>query len=252
VGTVKKAKKAGQGQEGRARMGEWQTGGPGGQQAGSSSPSQSLGVAGDRAEAWQQALAQLGGRPGSYDPEQVAELARRAGIGDPSRLADLARSFGSGALPAALGAGQHVLFFLDETPCALPAEAVQGVERFAEVTPVPNTAAWMLGVVQVWGSIVSVVDLQAFLGLPPVASSGSRGRLMVVNGGEMSVGFLVTPLVEMQALGENLAGRLDPSAVPEWLRPYALGSVVEGDRAVVVLDPLRLLASEKLRRYYES
>lgn len=245
-------------------MGEQQTGGPGGRARGSGSPGSSEpsrssggGSASDaaaraeRAAAWQQALAQLGGRPGSYDPEQVAELARRAGISDPSQLADLARSFGgtSGGTRPAPGPGQHLLFYLGETLCALPAEAVQGVERVADVTKVPNTAAWVLGVVQAWGSIISVVDLQAFLGLPPFASPPSRGRLMVVKGREMNVGFLVSPLVEMYPLGENLAGRLDQRAVPDWLRPYAKGVVREGDREVVVLDPERLLESEKLRRY---
>ncbi len=143
---------------------------------------------------------------------------------------------------------QHLLFALGKVTCALPASAVQGVERIPEVTPVPNTAGWVLGVVQVWGAIVSVVDLAAFVGLPPLSRS-SHNRLLVVSSPTMSVGVLVEAMVEMRALGENLASRLDPRGVPEELRPYAVGALTDAGGTLVVLDPARLLASEKLQRY---
>lgn len=203
---------------------------------------------GGRPEAWQQVLAQLGAQPGSYSAEQLAELARRAGVSDPSQLASLGRALGIGQGVATSGVPQHLLFAVGEVVCALPAEAVQGVERILDVTPVPNTASWVLGVVQVWGTIVSVVDLQALLGLPPQPVT-SRSRLLVVTAGDMSVGFLVPAIVEMHALGDNVAGRVDARAVPEWARPYALGALQDDSRTVVVLDPKRLLSSDRLQRY---
>ncbi len=203
---------------------------------------------GSRPGAWQQVLAQLGARPGSYSAEQLAELARRAGVSDPSQLASLGRALGVGQGAATGGVPQHLLFTVGEVVCALPAEAVQGVERILDVTPVPNTASWVLGVVQVWGTIVSVVDMQALLGLPPQQVT-SRSRLLVVTTGDMSVGFLVPAIVEMHALGDNVAGRVDARAAPEWVRPYALGALQDGSRTVVVLDPKRLLSNDKLHRY---
>jgi len=199
----------------------------------------------NRGQTWQEALAQARAQPGAYTPEQLQELARSAGFSEPQRFASQAQALGIGAASIA---PQHLLFALGTVTCALPASAVQGVERIPEVTPVPNTAPWVLGVVQVWGAIFSVVDLAAFVGLPPLPRS-SHNRLVVVSAQAMSVGFLVEAMVEMRALGENLASRLDPRAVPEELRPYAVGALTDTGGMVVVLDPARLLASEKLQRY---
>jgi purine-binding chemotaxis protein CheW len=202
-------------------------------------------------DALQQVLAQLNSGRGAsgYTPEQLAELARRAGVTDPAQIATLERAMGVGPDPSAGSpVPQHVLFLVAETECALPAEAVQGIERISDVTAVPNTAAWVLGIVQVWGAIVSVVDLQAFLGFPPQTLT-SRSRLVVVTKGDMSVGFLVSGVTEMRALGSDLGGRLDARGVPDWARPYAQGLLALDSRTVVLLDADRLLASEKLQRY---
>jgi purine-binding chemotaxis protein CheW len=202
-------------------------------------------------DALQQVLAQLnsGRAASSYTPEQLADLARRAGVSDPAQIALLERAMGVGPSPSTGNSvPQHLLFQVAETECALPAEVVQGIERISDVTSVPNTVSWVLGIVQVWGAIVSVVDLQAFFGFAP-QSLTPRSRLVVVTRGEMSVGFLVSGVTEMRALGDDLAARLDPQGVPEWARPYAQGLLALDGRVVVLLDAGRLLASDKLHRY---
>jgi purine-binding chemotaxis protein CheW len=205
----------------------------------------------ERQEALQQVLAQLSGRGGAeaYTPEALAELARRAGVTDPAQLANLGRALGATpAMGDTIGIPQHVLFLVGETECALPAEAVQGVERITDVTQVPNTVSWVKGVVQVWGAIVSVVDLQAFVGLPAQAIT-SRSRLVVVSRHDVVIGFLVGAVTEMRPLGDQVASRLDPRGVPEWARPFAQDAILLEGRSVVLLDPDRLLANDRLQRY---
>lgn len=195
--------------------------------------------------AWQEALAQVAQQPGAYTPDQLVEVARRAGFREPQRFASQAQALGIAAPPVV---PQHLLFTLGTFTCALPTASVQGVERVPEITPVPNTAGWVIGVAQVWGAIFSVVDLSAFVGLPPLARS-SQNRLVVVSSPNMSVGILVEAVVEMRALGENLPSRVDPRGVPEELRPFALGALSDANGVLIVLDPERLLASEKLQQY---
>lgn len=198
-----------------------------------------------RAEAWQETLAQAAREPGTFTPEQLMEMARRAGFQEPQRFASQAHALGIAAPPVV---PQHLLFALGEFTCALPTTSVQGVERVPEITPVPNTAQWVIGVAQVWGAIFSAVDLAAFVGLPPLPRS-SHNRLVVVSSPAMSVGFLVEAVVEMRALGENLASRLDPRGVPDELRPFAVGALADAGGVLIVLDPERLLASQKLQQY---
>ena len=70
-------------------------------------------------------------------------------------------------LPVVAGE-QHLVFSLHEQEFAVKAELVQGVERPMYITPVPNVVSWVRGVVNLRGSIASVVDLRAFLGLEEV------------------------------------------------------------------------------------
>ena len=153
-----------------------------------------------------------------------------------------------GRVPGATQQPQHLLFTIAGVDCALPAEVVQGVERTLEITPVPNTAPWVSGIVQAWGGIVSVVDLQMFFGLEPQTLT-PRSRLIVVARGDLTVGLLVNSVVEMRSFGESFASYLDPRATPEWAQPYAQGGLPVGDRTVVVLDVDKVVLSQKMRRY---
>jgi purine-binding chemotaxis protein CheW len=150
--------------------------------------------------------------------------------------------------PAASQAPQHLLFIIAGAECALPAEVVQGVERTLEITPVPNTASWVAGVVQAWGGIVSVVDLQAFFGLQSQPLT-PRSRLVVVARGDLTIGLLVNAVVEMRSLGEDLRNRLDLRNAPEWAQPYASGALQVGERLVTIFDPTKLVLSPKMQNY---
>src|SRR5258708_38505478 len=67
-------------------------------------------------------------------------------------------------LPAVTGE-QYLVFSLADRELTVKAEQVQGVERLADFTPVPNIASWVKGVINLRGSIASVVDLRMFLDL---------------------------------------------------------------------------------------
>jgi purine-binding chemotaxis protein CheW len=191
-----------------------------------------------------QALRTSGTGNSAMTPDALVELARRAGVPNPEQLNDLTRMIGVD--PAAERVPQLILFLLGTVECALPADAVQGIERITEITPIPNTAPWVLGVVQVWGSIVSVVDLRTFFGLTPEPPS-SRNRLLVLTLKDMTIGFLVDFVTEMRPTDNTIA--MDDLTIPPWLQPYAEGSFHLEDRTVVLLDPERLLFSDAIHHY---
>lgn len=190
------------------------------------------------------ALRTAGNGNSAMTPDALVELARRAGIPNPEQLNDLTRMIGVD--PAAERVPQLILFLLGTVECALPADAVQGIERITEITPIPNTAPWVLGVVQVWGSIVSVVDLRTFFGLTPEPLS-TRNRLLVLTLKDMTIGFLVDFVTEMRPTDNTVA--MDDPTIPPWLQPYSEGSFHLEDRTVVLLDPERLLFSDAIHHY---
>jgi purine-binding chemotaxis protein CheW len=56
--------------------------------------------------------------------------------------------------------GSYVLFNLDKLSVGLPLAAVERVERAVEITPLPKAPEIVLGVVNVRGRVVPVVDIR--------------------------------------------------------------------------------------------
>ena len=78
--------------------------------------------------------------------------------------------------PEAEGAVQYLVCALAGREYGLHLATLQEVLRFNQtaVAPVPNTPGWLEGIFSLRGTIISVVNLRAFLGLPPDEENLSR------------------------------------------------------------------------------
>lgn len=94
--------------------------------------------------------------------------------------------------------------------------AVQEIRRYEPSTRIANAPAHVLGVMNLRGVIVPIVDLRHLLGLP--AENGVNTVTVVVNVGSRTVGLVVDAVSDVVALP---AERIQP-------RP-ALGPQVEAD-----------------------
>ena len=149
---------------------------------------------------------------------------------------------------AAVG-DQYLVFTLFEHEFALQAEHIQGVERMADVTPVPNVASWISGVINLRGSIASVVDLRAFLGLARLPYN-PRTRLLSIDCNDMVICLVVDSVSDMVPISQSaIISSSRQVSVPYWIAPFATGSVLLGKRAIILLDAARLLFSDKMQHY---
>ena len=149
----------------------------------------------------------------------------------------------------------YLVFTLFERECALNAEYIEGVERLVDVTPIPNVAAWVSGVINLRGSIASVVDLRTFFDLERLPYN-PRTRLLTVQYHDMVICLVVDGVSEMLPIPESAlveAGSAGPYArqdtIPQWITSYASGSARVGKRNIVLLDAARLLFSDKMQHY---
>ena len=144
---------------------------------------------------------------------------------------------------------QYLVFSLLECELALKAEHIDGVERLADVTPVPNVAPWISGVINLRGSIASVVDLRAFLGMERLPFN-PRTRLLSVRANEMVICLVVDGVNEMIPIPSSaINGNVRQANIPQWLASYASGSALVGTRYIILLDAARLLFSDKMQHY---
>lgn len=144
---------------------------------------------------------------------------------------------------------QYLVFALLGRELALKAEDIDGVERLADVTPVPNVASWISGVINLRGSIASVVDLRAFLDMERLPYN-PRTRLLSVRCNEMVICLVVDSVSEMVPIPPSaINGSIHQATIPQWLAPYATGSALVGTRIIILLDAARLLFSDKMQHY---
>lgn len=154
----------------------------------------------------------------------------------------------SSQMPAVAGE-QNLVFSLSDCELAVKAELVQGVERLGEITSVPNVVPWVRGVINLRGSIVSVVDLRMFLDLEQRPYT-PRTRLLSLQYKEMLICLVVDGVSEMLPIPASVIinGNVR-QAIPPWAIPYASGTALLANRLMVILDVPRLLFSEKMHHY---
>jgi purine-binding chemotaxis protein CheW len=144
---------------------------------------------------------------------------------------------------------QYLVFSLREREFAVKAELVQGVERFVDLTPVPNVVPWVKGVINLRGSITSVVDLRMFLDVEQLPYN-TRTRLLSLQYNEMVVCLVVDSVSEMLPIPVSaMITGTRQATIPSWAVPYTAGSASVGGRTIVLLDVAGLLFSEKMQHY---
>jgi purine-binding chemotaxis protein CheW len=150
-----------------------------------------------------------------------------------------ARSIAEGA--------QFVTLGLDREVFAVGVEVVQEILDMRPVSRVPNAPLFMLGMIDVRGRGVPVIDLRVKLGLPPVPPT-EHTRIVVleaeINGGALTMGLLADRVFEVTPLSEH---ELEPP--PEvgvrWRSDYIRGISRRGNEFVIILDLDRLFSSEE-------
>src|SRR4029077_13058533 len=92
---------------------------------------------------------------------------------------------------------RYVLFTLAGSRYAVPVPSILEIGRIPHITPVPNVPAWVRGVINLRGEILSVVDFRTFLGLEE-AHHGEHSRMLVVKTARDEI---MTSLIVDQVMG---------------------------------------------------
>lgn len=82
---------------------------------------------------------------------------------------------------------------------AVPVEGVLEVAELGDVTPVPGAPRSVLGVRNLRGQLITVVDLATLFGLE---DDGPRGRIVVTEDGDRGAGLAVQSILDVTALPE--------------------------------------------------
>jgi purine-binding chemotaxis protein CheW len=91
---------------------------------------------------------------------------------------------------------QWVTFHLAGETYAVNVMQVQEVLRVSEITPVPGAPDYVLGIINLRGNVVTVIDARKRMGLPPPTLDDSS-RVAIIEVHHQVVGILVDSVAEV-------------------------------------------------------
>lgn len=181
-----------------------------------------------RLEAIQAAL----DRESTPSPEKKKEILR-------ARARALAREV---EVPeAAQGDLEIVEFLLAHERYGIESSSVREVYPLRELTPLPGTPPFVLGIINVRGQILSVIDLKKFFGLPEKGLT-DLNQVVILHDDQMEYGILADAILGVRSIA---LAEIQPSLPTlTGIREEVLKGVT-GER-VVILDAPKLLSDPRM------
>jgi purine-binding chemotaxis protein CheW len=134
---------------------------------------------------------------------------------------------------------QIVNFTVDNVNYGVPVDQVREVRDMQAVTPVPGAPAYVEGVTNLRGQIITVVDLRKRLGLPEKEGSGEK--IMIIDLEKSAVGVVVDAVTEVSTIRD--ADVEKNMEVTSALGDFILGVGKQNDHLAVILDISKIVVN---------
>lgn len=110
------------------------------------------------------------------------------------------------------------------------------------IAQLPGVQSWVLGIANVRGSLLPIIDVHGFLGLTPTLPS-SMWRVLLVDDGEVSAGLLVEQSLGLQHFAADSFEQSQPEGFPE-LQRFLRGAYRHGGRVYYQVELAAVLRDE--------
>ncbi len=139
---------------------------------------------------------------------------------------------------------QLVVFTLGSEYYGVGIEDINTIIRLPEITKIPHTPAYMLGVMNLRGMIVPVIDLRSRFNLCTAEWSKST-RVIVIENHGLQVGMVVDGVSQTMQLATSQIVSLSPF-VSSIDSQYLRGVGKDENRLIILLELTKILALEEL------
>ncbi len=146
------------------------------------------------------------------------------------------------------GQDQYLKFSLGEMLFVLPLLSALEIGNKLPVTQLPNLPGWLVGVSNVRGEIVSIVDLKLFFQLP-LADVTLGKRLIIIHNSRIKIGIIVDKILGMLPLDEDDQNMQEAPHEGEIISEFIKGVIPMGDQSLNMLNIDRLLSSSHLNQF---
>ncbi len=138
---------------------------------------------------------------------------------------------------------QLVTFRLEDETYGINVMQVQEVLRVTEIAPVPGAPLYVLGIINLRGNVVTVIDTRIRFGLP-VGEMSDSSRIVVIESEQQVIGILVDSVAEVVELrGSQIDSA--PNVGNEESSRYIQGVATHNNDLLIVVDLNRLLTESE-------
>lgn len=138
---------------------------------------------------------------------------------------------------------QWVTFHLDNEKYGIKVMQVQEVLRMTEIAPVPGAPHYVLGIINLRGSVVTVIDTRRRFGLPDT-DADDETRIVIVEADNNVVGILVDSVAEVVDLQMSEI-ETAPNVGNDESSKYIQGVSSRDDELLILVDVNKLLSDEE-------
>lgn len=143
-----------------------------------------------------------------------------------------------------------VTFFLSQEKYGINVMQVQEVLRVTEIAPVPGAPDYVLGIINLRGNVVTVIDTRQRFGLESRELDDSS-RIVIVESSDQVVGILVDSVAEVIDLQLSEIESA-PNVGTEDSSRFIQGVASQQDELLIIIDLNKLLADEEWEEFASS
>ncbi len=138
---------------------------------------------------------------------------------------------------------QLVTFHLEDETYGINVMHVQEVLRVTEIAPVPGAPPYVLGIINLRGNVVTVIDTRSRFCFPP-GDIGEASRIVIIESEMQVVGILVDSVAEVVELqGSEIDSA--PNVGNEESSKFIQGVATRDSSLLIVVDLNKLLSEEE-------
>jgi purine-binding chemotaxis protein CheW len=138
---------------------------------------------------------------------------------------------------------QLVIFELGTENFGIEIASVEGINKMLEITKIPKAPGYILGITNLRGSVLPVIDLQKRFGLAEQEQTNET-RIVVANMGGMKIGMVVSAVSEVLTIDDSVI-EPPPPMVSNFNSEFIVGIAKIDKRLVILLDLSKVLTSDE-------
>ena len=130
---------------------------------------------------------------------------------------------------------QVVVFKVNEEQFAVETAKVQSINDMMEITKVPKSAEYIKGLINLRGTIISLLDINLLLDIEK--GDSAQENIIILNLQEEFVGVTVDQVDEVLEIEENLIEKVETDRT----KTYIKGVINFKDRIITLIDISKLI-----------